>query len=235
MNSIEIEKINKRVKNKHILKNVELSIPQGEIIGVLGPNGAGKTTLFKCILNLNHFEGSIKLLGIDNHEKPAEAIKKVGAIIEEPCFYSNFSGYKNMVIAAQYYNCVDKNKIDNLVDSFSMGSYIKNKVKTYSLGMKQRLAIAMALVHSPDIVILDEPMNGLDPEGIYDLRKMLRQICEKEHKTIIVSSHILSEMELLCDKVVFIKSGEIIGMETVNDYLEERYLELMGNHTFPVN
>ena len=231
MNAIEINNLNKTIKNKRILKDINLNIPEGKIIGFLGPNGSGKTTTFKCILNLIQFEGNIKLSGIDNHNMPSEAIKKVGAIIEEPSFYGNLSGYKNMVIASQYYNGVSEKRIDDLINLFEMGSYIKNKAKSYSLGMKQRLAIAMSLVHSPDIVMLDEPMNGLDPEGIYSLREILKKICVEEHKTIIVSSHILSEMQLLCDEVIFIKNGEIVGFEEVDSNLEERYLNLVGHRT----
>lgn len=226
--AIEINGLSKIIKKRKILNNIFIKFPKGKVVGFLGPNGSGKTTTFKCILNLVNFEGTIKLSGIDNKICPLESIGKVGAIIEEPCFYYNMTGYKNLLIASEYYDCIPEKRISYLIDLFDMNHYINQKVKNYSLGMKQRLGIAMSMIHSPEILILDEPMNGLDPEGIRDLRCILKKLCLEEEKTIVVSSHILSEMQLLCDEVVFIKNGEIIGCERVNETLEDRYLAVIG-------
>lgn len=227
-NIIKIDNLSKKIRRHEILHSISLEVPKGKIIGLLGPNGAGKTTLLKCILNLYRYSGEIYINGEKCQQNNNDFLSELGGVIEDPCFYSNLSGMQNLRIAALHYTSVSKKDIDAAVSNFSMESYIQKPIKDYSLGMKQRLALAMSMLHNPSILVLDEPMNGLDPQGIHDLRELLRSLCEERGTTVIVSSHILSEMQLLCDQVVFIKQGKIVGNEPVGDMLEDRYLSIMN-------
>lgn len=225
--AIKVTDLCKKKGKKQILSNVSFEVPAGTIAGFLGPNGSGKTTTFKCILNLYSYEGSVRVFGEEVRENRCSVLSRIGSTIEAPAFYGNISGYRNLKLEQGCFPEAKASDIEELIDVLDMRSYIGNKVSTYSLGMKQRLCIAMALVHSPRILLLDEPMNGLDPEGIYELRNVLKRLSSEKQTTIIVSSHILSEMQLLCDTAVFIKEGRIIGVSEAGSDLEERYMELM--------
>lgn len=225
--SIYIENLTKKRGGEIILNNISLLIPKGKIIGFLGPNGAGKTTTFKCIMNMYSYSGNIFILNKNIARDFKSTISNIGAIIEEPSFYKNLTGFQNLLINSWYYSHIDKEYINNLINTLSMQDYINRKCKTYSLGMKQRLGLAIALINSPSLLLLDEPMNGLDPDGIHDLRVLLKKMSHEEGKTIVISSHLLTEMQNLCDEVIFIKNGSILGMEPVNGLLETRYLKIM--------
>lgn len=210
-----VKDLNKSKKKKRILQNVNMELYKGEILGFIGANGAGKTTTMKCIMGLYSYQGTI-----------AKENVKIGALIEEPCFYPNMSGLVNLKIDSMYYKDMPKNRVNELVQELEMEKYIKQKVKSYSLGMKQRLGLALSLMDDPDVLILDEPMNGLDPHGVLVLRNTLKKLAHEKNKAVLVSSHILSEMQMLCDRFVFIKDGCTFE-QNVEDDLEEKYMEIM--------
>lgn len=219
MSILHIEDLRKNKGKQSILKGVGFDIYEGEIVGFIGANGAGKTTTMKCIMELYSYEGVIDCGGV--------GIEKISALIEEPCFYDNMSGRKNLEINRLYYKDVPAKRTDELICQLGLEGYIDKKVKKYSLGMKQRLGIAAALLNHPQILLLDEPMNGLDPDGVMQLRSILQQLAHKENTSILVSSHILAEMQHLCDRVVFIKDGLIVGEQNVSEDLERQYIFMM--------
>lgn len=224
---MNIKNLVKTKGKKEILHSVSFEVGRGEVVGFLGANGAGKTTTLKCILGLYHYKGVIEVKGLDIRKDKEKVSRLVSGMIEEPCFYPNMTGMENLKINTMYYGKEYSCNIDNVVSRLNLENYINHKVKTYSLGMKQRLGIALALVNEPEVILLDEPMNGLDPDGIMELRELLIHLAHEEEKTVLVSSHILSEMQMLCDKVIFIKNGSIVGSENVSDNLEEQYMTVM--------
>ena len=215
--ALEIQSLTKKIKNKVIVDNVSLSVEKGEIFGLLGPNGAGKTTIIRMIVSLiGRTQGSVFVNGynLDTHFK--ESMSEIGAIVENPEFYKYLSGYKNL----RHYANMAKNKISDeriqeVIRVADLEEAIHQKVKTYSLGMRQRLGVAQALLHSPSLLILDEPTNGLDPQGIREFREYLRSIT-KEGISVLVSSHLLSEMQLMCDRYAIIEKGKLIHISSIN-------------------
>lgn len=216
---LEVNNLSKSLDNKEILKNINLKIFEGEIVGLIGPNGAGKTTLIKTILNLyKPNSGSVQICGYSVKNNLEQALSKTGSIIENPDMYLNLSGRKNLKITALLNQIEDDNYINDIVKYVGLNSRIDDKVKKYSLGMKQRLGLADALIKNPKLLILDEPTNGLDPYGIKELRNILKNISEKNNMSILISSHNLPEIENICDRVIIINNGEIIsdfGIEEV--------------------
>ncbi len=207
---LTIKNVTKQYKNRLAVDNISFDIYEGEIFGLLGPNGAGKTTLIKMITGLSKMtSGEITICGVSITKDYEKAIRNVGAIIETPTMYSFMSGYQNLKYYANLYKDITKKRIDEIVKLVGLESRIKDKVKTYSLGMKQRLGIAQALLHKPKILILDEPTNGLDPNGIIEIRNFLKTIAKKEKISILVSSHILSEMEAMCNTIAIINFGKL--------------------------
>ncbi|GGE32355.1 putative ABC transporter ATP-binding protein YhcH [Pullulanibacillus camelliae] len=219
---IQLQKVKKKFGNKTIIKELSFDIFPGEVFGFLGPNGAGKTTTIRMIVGLmNMTEGDILIFGqsIKSHYK--EAIKHVGAIVENPELYKHLSGYRNLIHYARMVRGVTKKRIDEVVDLVGLTPRIHEKVKTYSLGMRQRLGLAQALLHSPQILILDEPTNGLDPAGIREIRQYIRRLAAEEGLAVIVSSHLLSEMELMCDRIGIIQNGQLVGVHSVGEFVGE--------------
>ena len=232
---LEVNKLSKSFGKRKVLDNINFNIYEGDIVGIIGPNGAGKTTLIKTILSLYKCDtGSIKICDYDIKKNLEEALSKTGSIIENPDMYLNISGRKNIEVISLINNINDKDYIEEIIKFVGLEDRIIDKVKKYSLGMRQRLGIACALIKRPKLLILDEPTNGLDPKGIKELRKMLKTISEKENMSILISSHILSEVENICDRVLIINEGKIIsdfGIEEVkykNISLEEEYLKKTG-------
>lgn len=224
---LEIHDLVKRKGRKEILHHVSFEIKRGEIVGFLGANGAGKTTTLKCILGLYRYEGTINLNGeniLHNHERTGNTIS---GLIEEPCFYPNITGMQNIKIHRDYYGKIQEEHINKIVATLHMEDFINRKVKSYSLGMKQKLGLALSLVNDPALILLDEPMNGLDPDGIKDLRELLIKLAHENQKAVLVSSHILSEMQMLCDRVIFINAGSIVSEEKVSANLEAQYMSVM--------
>lgn len=204
---IEVEKVTKNIKSNEILKDISFSLSSGEILGLLGPNGAGKTTLMKAILGLTSIsKGDIKFNGISIMKNYNFFLKEVGALIEVPKFYPDLTGYENLF----YYDILNNKKanVHETMSSLGLGDYKCLKVKKYSLGMKQRLGIAQAIMHKPQVLILDEPMNALDPSGIMFLKKYIKNFVENKG-SVIISSHLISEIESICNKVLIIDKGEV--------------------------
>ena len=211
---LKCENLNKKLSNKTRITDVSFSVYENDILGFIGPNGAGKTTIIKLILGLYRYDsGTVEINGYDLKKDFVKAISGVGAIIENPDLYMYMTGYENIMISAKIYN-IEKEQIDKVVKLVGLEDKINEKVSKYSLGMRQRLGIAQAIVHNPKILILDEPTNGLDPEGIIDLNNLLKKLAQSG-MAIMISSHILSELELLCNKVCFINNGRIINYKTM--------------------
>jgi ABC-2 type transport system ATP-binding protein len=219
---IEIIDVTKKIGNRTIIESLTLKITKGQIFGLLGPNGAGKTTIIRMIvglLSLTH--GNIFINGKSIKNEFTEAIANIGAIVETPAFYPYLSGYKNLRIFAKMVPNIGEERIKEVVAISGLKSYIDDTVKTYSLGMRQRLGLAQALLGNAPILILDEPTNGLDPAGIKELREYLRSLASCQGRTIIVSSHLLSEMELMCDRIAIIQKGKLIDVQKVGMDKEE--------------
>lgn len=215
---IEIKNLYKSYGKRLILENLSLEANTGEVLGLLGPNGAGKTTLIKSIVGLiSYDQGTITINGHDREKEFTKAMQNVSAIVENPEMYTYMSGMSNLMQYARMHGLKDKNKINHIVELVGLTSRINDKVKRYSLGMKQRLGIALALLNEPKIMILDEPTNGLDPAGIKQLRSILRNIAKQNDVCIIVSSHLMSEMELMCDKVAIVHNKTIQTVSSIND------------------
>lgn len=213
---VKIQNLNKTIKGKHIIKNVNLDFYPGQITGFLGPNGAGKTTTIRMATGLMYpTSGDVIIDGVSLANDFEEAMKNVGVIVENPEMYKFMSGYKNLLHFARMHDNVSKERIDEVVRQVGLEKRIYEKVGTYSLGMRQRLGLAQAMLHSPKFLILDEPTNGLDPAGIREYRAYLRKIAREENISIVVSSHLLAEMELICDRIAVIKNGEIIDIREV--------------------
>lgn len=212
---LEIKNLTKTYGKRKIIDNISLEIKEGEIYGFLGPNGSGKTTTIKMILRLIEKDsGIIKVKGYDNKKEFEQAMQYIGAIVENPDMYNYMSGLDNLKLHARLRN-VDSKRIDEVLELVGLKDRAKEKVKKYSLGMKQRLGLALTLLHKPKVLILDEPTNGLDPAGIKQLRDILKEIAHKEGVAVFVSSHILSEMQQMCDKIAVINNGKIVKAEDI--------------------
>lgn len=219
---LKCENLNKKFGKKQILENVSFQIQEGDILGFIGPNGAGKTTTIKLILGLQSITGGkVSINGYDIEGQFTKAIEKVGAIVENPDLYMYLSGYENLKLIANLYQGIDAKRIDEVVGLVKLENRIKDKVSKYSLGMRQRLGIAQAILHRPNLLILDEPTNGLDPEGIKEMRELLVKLAQKEKMAILISSHNLAELDNLCNKVCIIKNGKIIETSDISDIKKE--------------
>ncbi|AQY51107.1 ABC transporter ATP-binding protein [Listeria weihenstephanensis FSL R9-0317] len=207
---LEINHLVKKIGNKAIVKDISFSVNEGEIFGLLGPNGAGKTTIIRSIVKLiSKTSGEIKILGHDIDTSYTEAIQHVGAIVENPEFYPYMTGLQNLkAFASMSRKKVSAERIDEIIKLVHLEKAINNKVKTYSLGMRQRLGVAQALIHEPKLLIFDEPTNGLDPEGMKEFRLQMKSLAT-QGVSVLVSSHLLTEMELLCDRFAIIERGEL--------------------------
>lgn len=221
---VELRNLSKVIGNKKIIDNLNLSLYPGQITGFLGPNGAGKTTTIRMMVGLmKPTSGDVLVEGITLRDNFEEALSKVGVIVENPEMYKYMSGYKNLVHFARMHPSVTKERIDEVIQQVGMQNRIHEKVGTYSLGMRQRLGLAQALLHRPKFLILDEPTNGLDPAGIREFRVYLRSIAEKEGVSIFVSSHMLSEIELMCDRIAVIQNGKLLNIEETDNVNERHY------------
>lgn len=219
--AVSLRRVTKQVGRKTIIDDLSFEARQGEIFGLLGPNGAGKTTTIRMMVGLMSMtRGDILIRGKSVKTEFEEAIRHVGAIVENPEMYKYLSGYRNLIHYARMSTGVTKTRIDEVVSLVKLEQRIHDKVKRYSLGMRQRLGVAQALLHRPSVLILDEPTNGLDPAGIREMRDYLRTLTREEGITVIVSSHLLSEMEMMCDRVAVIQQGKLVDVKPVSDYLE---------------
>ncbi|QGG48024.1 ABC transporter ATP-binding protein [Heliorestis convoluta] len=230
--TVQFDTVTKKIGKKNIIDGISFTIAPGEVFGLLGPNGAGKTTALRMLTGLmKPTEGEIRICGYSIQKDFEKAIQHVGAIIENPDLYMYLTGYQNLIHFARMSGNVDKKRIENIITLVGLGEAIHDKVKTYSLGMRQRLGLAQALLHQPALLVLDEPTNGLDPAGIRELRQYLQKVAHEEGVTVFVSSHLLAEMELLCDRIAIIQKGKIVQVQKVesfvqNSTLEDRFLEV---------
>ena len=231
---LEVNNLYKSIGKREILHNNNLKIYEGDIVGLIGPNGAGKSTLIKTITSLYKINsGNIKICGFDIKKELEDALSKIGCIIESPDLYKDLTGRDNIEIVKMLNNIKDNNYIEEMIDFVKLRDRIDDKVKKYSLGMKQRLALLCALIKKPKLLILDEPTNGLDPKGIKELREMIKRISREDNISVLISSHILKEVENICDRIVIINEGFIIkefGIEEVkykNISLEDEYFKLI--------
>lgn len=232
---LEVKSLKKIYKNGRGITDVSFDIYKGEIMGLLGPNGSGKTTIMKSITGLVRTnEGTVKICGYDISDNFEEAIVNVGCIIEKPSVIENMSCYSNLKLISNYYNNIDTSRIDEVLQLTGLFPYKNDKVKTFSLGMKQRLAIAMAIYQKPKLVILDEPANGLDIEGTKELRSIVSNLAKEFMISFLISSHQIHEIEMICDKIAIIQKGKIIDLCDIKSVkamgisLEDYFIEKMN-------
>ena len=212
-----LENVYKSFGSRTIIDDVSLTVKEGEVFGFLGPNGAGKTTTIKMILGLLSADsGRISIFGNDIEKNFEAAMRNISGIVENPDMYGYLSGYDNLLIHARACGA-PRERIDEVVYMVGMQMRIRDKFKSYSLGMKQRLGVAQALLHNPKIMILDEPTNGLDPAGIKEVRDLLKFLAHTQGLSVFVSSHILQEMQQMCDTVCIINNGRILRAGTVEE------------------
>ncbi|MFZ7132522.1 MAG: ABC transporter ATP-binding protein [Eubacteriales bacterium] len=235
MNVLKINEVYKNLGKREIIKGISLSVDSGEIFGFLGPNGAGKTTTIKMMVGLiRPDKGSIQIAGSDILNHGDEARAQIGAVVENPEMYNYLSGMANLKLIAEV-RMIPKRSIDEVVELVDLSDRINDKVGKYSLGMKQRLGLACALLSKPKLLVLDEPTNGLDPSGIIDFRDIVKKTVQETGTSVFISSHILSEVQQLCTKVAFINHGEIKGIENVvNGSVDNNGTEIFIIRTSPL-
>ncbi len=227
-NIIEIKNLSKSFKELKAVNNLSLNVFRGDVFGFLGPNGAGKSTTIRMLLSLiTPSNGHIKIFGKSLKEKRIEILRKIGAIVEKPDFYSFLSAYKNLEILGELSETdVSRKRIMELLELVGLEKRFKSKVKTFSHGMKQRLGIAQALLHDPDLIILDEPTTGLDPQGMKEIRDLIITLSKEKNKTIFLSSHILYEVELVANRMIIISKGSSKIEGKVEDLLNANALDV---------
>lgn len=214
---LEVSHLSKRIGKNEIIKDISFSIHEGEIFGFLGPNGSGKTTTIRMLVDLISMDqGTIKILGSDIRTDREKTLSGIGAVVENPELYSYLTGLENLRQIARIRN-IPEEKIHEVVSLVGLEGRIKDRMKRYSLGMKQRLGLAAALLSEPKLLILDEPTNGLDPNGIMEFRAILKRLSREKGMAVFVSSHILGEIQQLCDTVAFIENGMITSIESLDN------------------
>lgn len=235
MNILEIKQLDFKYNNQLILNKLELAVPMGSIYGYLGKNGSGKTTTIKLLLGLLKAQKNTIYFNGDKEFKNNRLaiLKKVGSLIESPCYYGELTGFENLAYLDYIYKC-GKKRIDNVLELTDLKEAQHKKVKKYSMGMKQRLGIAIAIFHNPDFLILDEPWNGLDPEGIHDIRKLMFKLRD-EGKTILLSSHILSEIEKTCTHIGILSKGNLLYQGDLQTLLSRIEKEIVVKVGYPQN
>lgn len=230
MSVLEVRDIHRNYGKKEVLKGVTFQIDSSEIVGLIGKNGAGKSTLFKVITGiLKQKSGTVKILDQEVSSKNRKIFQQVGCLIERVSLYPHLTGYEHIQIVAKLTDTKIDEHVETLISTLKMNSYIHNKTKTYSQGMKQRLGILLAVLNKPKLLLLDEPLNGLDPEGVYEIRTFLLNICHQEGMSLLISSHILSEMQIFCDRFLFLKDGviskDLTKSDLKNSNLEQEFIE----------
>lgn len=217
---VELKNVTKVIKGRTIIDNISFHVNKGEVFGFLGPNGAGKTTTIRMMVGLMGItSGDITIAGASIQKNYVEAVSHIGAIVENPEMYKFMSGYDNLVHFARMFKGISKAKINEVVELVGLTERIDDKVKTYSLGMRQRLGLAQCLLHDPEVLILDEPTNGLDPAGIREIRDYLRLLAREKNMAVIVSSHLLSEMEMMCDRIGIIQNGCLVDVQLIEEFV----------------
>ncbi|MGV2938806.1 ABC transporter ATP-binding protein [Mesobacillus sp. LC4] len=225
--ALEVKDLTKTIGKKTIVDDVSFQVERGEIFGLLGPNGAGKTTIIRMIVSLiNRSGGTVLVNGHDLDDSFTAAMNELGAIVENPEFYKYLSGYKNLRhYARMALSEITEERLNEVTKLVGLENAIHDKVRTYSLGMRQRLGVAQAILHKPSILILDEPTNGLDPQGIREFRDYLRLLAS-QGTSVLVSSHLLSEMQLMCDRFAIIEKGKLIHISSMYDHETSETIEV---------
>lgn len=238
---VRVKNVSKTIRGKQIIQAINFDLMPGQITGFIGPNGAGKTTTIRIMTGLmKPTSGEVEIGGISMQQNFSEAIRPVGVIVENPEMYSYLSGYKNLLHFARMHDKVSKEELARIIEQVGLTDRIHEKVSTYSLGMRQRLGLAQALLHKPKFLILDEPTNGLDPAGIRELRLLLRKLAEEEGVAVLVSSHLLTEIELMCDRIIIIQRGQIVETRDIRAAQQSRYrfdidneaLEILSSYNY---
>lgn len=231
---LQTNHLTKIIDGKELVTDVNIHVKKGEIYGFLGPNGAGKTTVMKMITNLwKPTKGTVELFGKTWETTSYEVLKRMGSIIEFPTFYEHMSGKDNLQLHCEYMGYYNKGSIDEVLEMLNLGEAANKPVKSYSLGMKQRLGIARAILCKPELVVLDEPTNGLDPAGMKQLRDLFKMLCSEYGITLIISSHLLSEIESIADTIGVINHGRMmkeISMKEISE-MNTAYIELAVTDT----
>ncbi|PKR86524.1 ABC transporter ATP-binding protein [Heyndrickxia camelliae] len=221
--ALEVRDLRKTIRKREIIKGLSFTLYRGEVFGFLGPNGAGKTTTIRMLVGLiKPTSGTILISGKNVQTQFKEAMKKLGCIVENPELYPYLSGWENLEYFARMDPSITQDRLGEVAKMVRLTDRIHDRVGTYSLGMRQRLGIAQALLGNPHLLILDEPTNGLDPAGIREMREFIRFLAKNEGLSVLVSSHLLSEIQLLCDRVAIILDGKIIRTDTVESLLAEQ-------------
>lgn len=219
---LSVKHLHKKMGGRPIIHDITFDVFAGEVFGFLGPNGAGKTTTIRMLVGLAAADGGdIRIGGISIRDHFPQAIAQVGCIVENPELYKFLSGRENLEQFARMSGGISSERIEEIIRFVDLERAIDDKVKTYSLGMRQRLGIAQALLHKPKILILDEPTNGLDPAGIRELRQFIRRLAEEEGLAVFISSHLLSEIEMMCDRVAIISQGRVISVGLVEELMAQ--------------
>ncbi|GIP16001.1 ABC transporter ATP-binding protein [Paenibacillus montaniterrae] len=237
--SLSFKQVSKRVRGRQLLQNISFEVEKGSICGLLGPNGAGKTTLIRIVTGLvKPTAGEIVINGSSIVTQRKQAVQELGAIVESPIFFPYMTGRENLRNLARLHPQLSKKeqreRVESVLEIVSLQDRGNDKVKTYSLGMKQRLGIAQALLGRPSVLILDEPVNGLDPMGIRDIRKLLLQLNEQYGMTILISSHLLDELQKVCQHIVVMQEGKLIwtgetkALASNEESLEDAFIELVS-------
>ncbi|BAU28564.1 ABC-2 type transport system ATP-binding protein [Aneurinibacillus soli] len=227
-NVLEVKNLTKIYQNGRGIRDISFDILAGDVYGFLGPNGAGKTTVMKIIMGLCRAQkGEVKIFGHDSTTQPERAWQHVGAMIENAVVYEYMSGYKNLLLASRFYKDVTPARIDEVLEMVDLAPFKHEKAAGYSLGMKQRLGLAAALLSKPKFMILDEPTNGLDVEGTVKVREIIIHLAREHQVTFLLSSHLIHEMQMVCNKIGIINNGQVIKEGLVADLLhnEDETLE----------
>lgn len=221
---LKLDALSKSYGSKKAVNNLYLTAYKGDIYGFLGPNGSGKTTTIRMITGLIRPDsGNIAICGIDIKKDHNIGMSNIGAIVEYPVFYDYMSGYANLKLIAKYYPRLDCNRVNEVLETVGLTADKNRKVKTYSLGMRQRLGIAAAVLNNPKLVVLDEPTNGLDPQGVIELREFIKTLAETSGITFLISSHLLKEVESICNRIGIISNGKMVVEGNLDELLTTDY------------
>jgi ABC-2 type transport system ATP-binding protein len=233
--AVSIKNLTKRYKNNRGIENINIEINRGEIFGFLGPNGSGKTTTMKIMVGLMHPDtGNVDINGYSVTDNYENAMEDVGCIIEAVTPFPNLTACENMRLCSRYHNKVDNSRIEECLNLVGLLKYKNEKIKNYSLGMKQRIGIAIAILLNPKILILDEPLNGLDVEGMVDMRNLILNLSQQHNTTFFISSHLIHDIELTCNKVGILYGGKLLNVDYTENILknysslENYYLSEVG-------
>jgi len=218
---LSVRNVKKVIGKKTLVENISFDVNQGEVFGFLGPNGAGKTTTIRMLVGLiKATEGTISIGGYNIKENFREAMRQIGSIVENPELYTYLTGWENLKQFARMLGGISDERILEIAKMVHLNERIHDKVKTYSLGMKQRLGIAQALLGNPKLLILDEPTNGLDPAGIREMREFIHKLVKEENMSVFISSHLLSEVQMICDRVAIIHKGKMITVAPIEELIK---------------